>query len=137
MEDYNSTQNQKIKGQFVDKHIYAGATQIVEFALQAGSGNEDAPFQYEELEDTSYFEGNDDTVYSPEEKENQLEAWKQELEDLEYRLLDEEAGGELPEAQHKLMSDMQMLEAAEQQFVEIYEWWIVSRYLGEKLKQHH
>jgi hypothetical protein len=137
MEDYNSTQNQQIKGQFVDKHIYAGATQIVEFVLHAGAGNEDAPFQYEELEDTNYFEGNDGAIYSPEEKEEQLEEWKRELEEVEDKLLEDEANADLLEMQNKLMSDIESLEDAEQQFMEIYEWWIVSRYLGEKLKQHH
>lgn len=136
MADYNSIQNQQIKGQFVDKHIYAGVTSLVEFVLKTGSEQAVAPFTLDELDNDIHFEDQNGNCYSESERHYQLVAWEEELDQLNDQLADAPDSPGLLSSIEKLETDISILQDADERYLEIYEWWIVSRYLGEKLKKH-
>lgn len=131
--DYNSIKNQEIKGQFIDKHVYCGSTSIVEFILKASYDHNDAPFSYDELQEPSYYEDAQGNIFNESERDDQLETWNGELEELETRL----ANDDDPQLEIEIQTLESSIEALQYpQTLEIYEWWIVSRYLAGKLETY-
>lgn len=79
----NSNTNQSIKSQFIERHVYANVNSLVEYIIQKGFEDSNAPFT---------------------------------IEDIENIYIENEETGE---------SEMQ----------EVFQWYIVSDYLAEKLKE--
>lgn len=132
LKNANSTINQDIKSQFIGKHVYANVGTMVENILKYDSEGGEAIFSYDDIENlysypehTIYiadrvlsFEGGSEEDLNTFKKE--FEALKEELEDFyQYEEQFEDA-----------VIELESLEAESQ---EIFEWWIVSNYLIEKL----
>jgi hypothetical protein len=79
----NSNTNQSIKSQFIERHVYANVNSLVEYIIQKGFEDSNAPFT---------------------------------IDDIENIYIENEETGE---------SEMQ----------EVFQWFIVSDYLAEKLKE--
>lgn len=114
--NYNSSKNQDIKRKFVDREVFACVTSMVEYILGKSYEDNDTPFSYEDVE--NYYapvcpecHGTDITESVIEEGEDDETIYKCEYCD---KVLTE---GELD-------SEPQ----------EVYEWWIVSGWLADKLR---
>lgn len=139
----NDGKNQRIKGDFVAKHIYCNVGSLVEYCLRNPDG--DSPVQLEEIENYYSYPEWSKTVLgedlyfaggTEEDKETFLEEFDR-LTDESQELLDKE---EISEATHEHNSEL--IEEArnevndlESEPQEIYEWWAVSSYLFEQLQK--
>lgn len=133
MKDANSSTNQKIKGQFVDREVICLFSYPFEACLKAGSdGVEDMP-SYDEIENLyTYPEYRGKHIDFRGGTSNKYEAEIKHWEELRDSYMDDGAtktGNEI----HKDLHEFIELETEPQ---EIYEWWIVTDYLYEKLKEH-
>ena len=54
MEQYNNSQNQDSKRQFVNREIYAPAGTIIEYILKIASQRDDAPFSLDDVTNLYY-----------------------------------------------------------------------------------
>jgi hypothetical protein len=135
MEDYNSIRNQEIKGKFISIHIYACVTNIVEFILKVGPEHHGAPFSIDELNDLSYYEDSKGNTYSEDEKDHTLTHLKDELEAIQEQLEDAPEDKELLSMRDSFEDAIDELESADLQYLDIYEWWIVSPFLARKLEE--
>ncbi|UPK67965.1 hypothetical protein [Chitinophaga filiformis] len=135
----NSIKNQKIKGAFVNANVIANVSQIVEYILQTSVDNNQAPFSYDDLENLYHYEDTDGNCYTAAEKDDLLEELQQELESLQ-ELQDESEDEriilELESKVQDLRERIDQLDNAEEVPSEVYEWWIVSHWLGNKLKDN-
>nr|WP_157247084.1 hypothetical protein [Pedobacter panaciterrae] len=134
--DYNSTKNQEIKGKFIDIHVKACVTGIVEFILKASYTFDDATFRYDELENHCYYEDNNGDHLSEEEKEEKLSALNARLEIAEQQMMEDPENPDRIVAHALIVDELYELESAEARYDEIYEWWIVSGFLASKLEEH-
>jgi hypothetical protein len=145
--DSNSNVNQEIKGQFIGIHVHANVNQLIEFILSATSQHnfKDAPFTFDDIEnfysypewsgkvlgENLYFGGG-----SEDDKNNflaEFERLEQETEELfEAEEISEVTKDKNLEA---IQEAKEEIEALETEPAEVYEWWLVSDYLGEKLRQ--
>lgn len=133
--DYNSIRNQDIKGQFVQKHIYACMTCIVEYVLAKSNEDRDAPFSYDDLPDSTYFEDALGNSYSYQEREDQLSCWQDELDAIDSLLEHDDQNASYIQQKESLEVQIDDLNSAAEQFAEIYEWWICSSWLASRLRQ--
>ena len=125
----NNTVNQKIKGEFIDKHVYMNVNIMAEYILK--QEDRDAPFSYEDIENLySYpeyigtfanFEGG-----SEDEKTAEIER-------LEYL---QNSDGNTEEETEEIKNDIFELERLENECQDIFEYWAVSSYLAEKLSKN-
>lgn len=137
----NSIVNQRIKGEFINKHVYANVNQMVEYILNKGFEDSNAPFNFDDITNFySYpefygtfanFEGG-----SEEEKQNEIERLRDLQNDLYDQILEDKTNeDEIEEKRSKIEEEIEELENLESEPAEIYEWWIVSSYLAEKLNK--
>lgn len=142
----NSVINQKIKGDFVGKHVFACLTNVCEYLISNGFEDRESPLQYDEIEnlysypewsvsllgEDLYFNGG-----SQEQRDEFLEEFTR-LENESSDLFDnEEISEETHERNLKLIQDeKENFEALEQAPEEIFEWWAVSSWLYEKLQEN-
>lgn len=133
MEDFNSSKNQNIKGQFVDKHIYACMTTMVEYVLAKSYDDTEAPFSNEEIDNLVYFEDANGNEYSQDEKDEQLEKWQDELDAVKLLLESDSENEEYLKSEESLEEQIYNLETADEQYNEIYEWWVCSHWVSTKL----
>jgi hypothetical protein len=141
----NSSKNQEIKGKFVGREIYCNVNSLVEYCLNKSHEDSDSPVQFDELEnyytypewsvkllgETLSFDGG-----TEEDKETFLEEFDR-LEEESQELLDKE---EISEATHE--RNLELIAEAKDEFneleqepQEVFEWWAVSGYLYDKLKE--
>lgn len=124
--NHNSTRNQKIKGEFVQREIFGNVNEIVEFSLRKSQeGDQDAPVQFDEIENMfvfpeyrgkyAQFRGG-----SEEMKQEEIDRLEELLEEV-----DEETA---------LQDEIKELEDLEDEVQEIFEWWMVSSMLYNDLK---
>jgi hypothetical protein len=128
--DYNSTTNQNIKGKLVQREVFANVGQMAEFCLQQSTEGADSPIQWEEIENLyKYpdFSGNYVSVYTG------LEDDIQEAKDSLEEMLDSDEYTE--EQKDAIQLELEELNELEQEPQDVFEWWIVSDYLAEKLKE--
>lgn len=145
--DFNSTENQRIKGDFVGREVYCNVNQMAEYILQKSYEDSDAPFTYEELNLERYsYAGHyiafDDLTYSQKEEAQEelqelidkLEDFKEfEIEECNYYYL---TTGKYTSYQLEEMQDeLSEIENLDSDYIEIYEWWAVSQWLAEKLEE--
>jgi len=134
----NSPQNQKIKGHFVNREVYANVNNLVEYVLNKGFEDSEAPFSIDDIENMYRYEYETTieeefiSIYSEEDKEEALE---------KIDLMIDHYAGQNPEKE-SIQSKITELEDArdeienlEEEPQEIFEWWIVSKWLYDKLKQ--
>lgn len=141
--DRNSSQNQKIKGAFVAREILAPATQLVECILNNADNITDPPFTFDDIEnfysynvdykyhgETINFEGSDN------EKELLIDSLRDEIENSEISLSNEEISETTHEQNETSLNEaIETIENAESEAQEIFEWWAVTNWLMEKLKE--
>jgi len=136
MEDFNSSKNQSIKSQFVDKHIFACMTTLVEYVLAKSYEDPDAPFSNEEIENAAYFKDENGMEYSQDEKDEQLDLWQEELDGIKVLLELDEENEEYLQVEESLEDKIHNLETADEQYSEIYEWWLCSHWLSKRLEEY-
>jgi len=121
----NDGKNQGIKQKFVGQHVYCNVGSLCEYALSKGFEDSNAPFTIDDIENYySYPEyigtyanfngGNDDQRQEEIERLKDWDRTEENKEDVE--------------------SEIEELENLESEPSEIYEWWAVSEYLYDKLK---
>ena len=117
--DYDSIKNQDIKSKFVNREVMACMTSEVEYILQSGFENSNSPFTIDDIE--NYYikvcpECGDTYGFTDDENEEgeiiyKCESCNHEVSEDDYDDLDTE-----PQ--------------------EVYEWWAVTNWFGEKLRAH-
>lgn len=146
LKDGNSTVNQRIKGDFIGKHVYCNVNSMAEYCLSKGHEDNESPIQYEEIEnlyslpewsgtvlgESLYFGGG-----SEEDRETFLEEFDRLTEESE-RMFEAE---EISEVTHE--RNLELIEEAKREVndlesepQEIFEWWAVSEFLYRKLKEN-
>jgi len=147
--DFNSTENQRIKGNFVEREVYANVGEMVRYILEKSYEDSNAPFSYEDLYETGEKYGFDGKFMSfsyltKDEKDDVVEELEQLvgfLEEKETVTIDDEAGftyliqGEYHSDQiDDIKDEIGTVEYLDSDEFEVYEWWIVSRWLARKLQ---
>lgn len=126
----NSTVNQRIKGEFVAKHVYCNVTGMVEYILRQDD-YKNAPFTLEDIENYWHYP----EYYG---KYVNFDGGTQEDLDSEIERLEELMANMMETDQEQFMNNVQYeidaLNGLEQEPAEIYEWWLVSSFLCEKLE---
>lgn len=136
--DFNTPTNQTIKAKLVEREVYCCLSDMVEALLKA-----EAFDLYEYLEFYGTTEGGDE--YTEKERDEKVEELAEELEAAEAELLDleydyDEKPTEAIEAKkaeiEKLEKEIEELENMDfDELPEVYEWWGVSNWLADKLKE--
>jgi hypothetical protein len=133
--DYNSSENQKIKGEFVGREVHANVNSMVEYIL-AQDDYTNAPFTFEDIDNNySYPEyyGKFASFAGGTETERATE-----IERLQ-SLLQEENDKEQTDSSMSnisiIESEIEDLISIENEPQEVFEWWIVSSFLCEKLSK--
>lgn len=126
--DYNTTTNQKIKGRLVEREVVLCQSSLVDGMLAKGV------FQYEDVQNLEYLRADLSTGEwegTDTERNEKIEELRERLEIYED---DCEDGETLASFKDVVESDISALENAEYQYKEVFEWWVVSSWLLEKLK---
>ncbi|EGT4199019.1 hypothetical protein ACF12F_003056 [Clostridioides difficile] len=122
--NYNSLKNQGIISNFVNREVYTCVTSMVEYILK--QEGDDKPFDYNDLENV--YIDNSDKIKELEEKIEELESKlntlenEREIENIENQIND-------------LKNEVIELENEQDEPNEVYEFWIVSGWLCNKLKE--
>jgi hypothetical protein len=128
--DHNSSTNQRIKEKFVGIHVRINVNQLIEFILSATMSHnfKDAPFTFEDIENYYAYPEYYGTYA-------RFEGGTEEQRDAEIERLEElfEADGTETD---QLQSEINDLNDLETEGAEIFEWWAISSYLAEKLKEN-
>jgi hypothetical protein len=143
--DRNSVVNQEIKGRLVAREVFCNANALVEFSIRKSlEGDNDAPIQWDDIENlyqypeyigkyASFYRGTE------EKRDAEIERLESLLEELEatdedtfitrYDFL------EHADKVKEIEGEIQALRDLESEQAEIYEWWAVSGWFAEKLKE--
>ncbi len=131
-EYYNSTKNQGIKRDFVQREVLANVNSMVRYILGKSyyGETETPPFSHDDIEnyyqypkyigDYANFEGG---------TEDQRQ---KEIERLRELIADDDHDTEMRDTIESEIDDIENLESEHR---EVYEWWMVSGYLFDKLKE--
>ena len=153
--DFNSSVNQDIKSRFVEIHVHACVSGMITELITAYDGGSIGFDPYEHMTFHGYFEGDKITEEEKDEKVTEIEDKIDIVENIsavyetEYDILDEK---DISEDNYKMQYYIskittgialvdklnEAIEALEEisfdEPPEIFEYWIVSNFLGEKLK---
>jgi hypothetical protein len=156
MKTGNDGKNQDIKSKFVGLHVYSCATSLVEYITLKSFEDREAPLQYDEIENlysrkenqvkcfiqedsgiySAYFtDENEETILTVTPENVQLWVSTGAIEDEtlnEYELFTHCQKTGLIGKYYNLVPDGGDFEEEPQ---DIYEWWIISTYLHDKLKE--
>ncbi|WP_268225690.1 hypothetical protein [Sinomicrobium oceani] len=135
MENWNSSKNQEIKRRFVNREVLAPINLLVEYVLNMGE-SPGAPFATGNIANLYYYTDADGNDYTETEKESQLKAWKEELEEAEAKSEENPDNAALINRIAALEDDIDALENAEREKKTIHEWWIVTSNLAWKLENY-
>ena len=126
--DGNSTVNQRIKQEFVAKHVYANVNQMVEYILRQDD-YKNAPFSRENVVNMcNYPEYKGQFADFDGSGQDALDEEIGRLEELRDQMLDDDDDYGVIE------QEIDELEDLEQEYQEVYEWWLVSDFLCSKLE---
>ena len=141
-QDVNSSVNQDIKGQFIGQHIYCNVNSLVEYCLKNGFEDRESPVNYDELENLYYLDRENivyDILRDFGKKEDEFTTYSNDADTYNRRV---KTSGDfevflnsLNEEEFKTFCDDFDYEC-EEQMTEVYEWWAVSSYLYDKLKEN-
>lgn len=143
--NYDSSKNQDIKRKFVEREVYSCVTSMVEYIIKQGFEDREAPFSMDDL--TNYYTDNSSKIEILEEKKEQLD---EEITDIENDIeeledgednekeiqVKEEEKEKLEEEIQNIENQIEELEREQDEPNEVYEWWMVSSWLCNKLKEH-
>ena len=140
----NDGQNQDIKSRFIDREVYCNVGTLVEYCLSKGSEDRDSPVNYDDLEnmysypewsktvlgEELYFEGG-----TEKQKTEFLEEFDRLTEESESLFEKEEISEETHERNLEIIQEArEEVEELETEAAEVFEWWAVSSYLFEQLR---
>lgn len=131
-----SLKNQEIKRKFVQREVYACVTNMVEYILSKSFEDSEAPFSWYDVQ--NYHKDYSEEIAS---LESELDELNGELDNLEDVLENGEINEEEYERRKEQLEDQiyeieNEIESLEAKQPEIYEWWIVSDFLGKQLIKH-
>lgn len=136
LKEGNSSTNQRIKAEFISKHVFTNVNDVVEYILSKSYEDSNAPFSMDDISNCfTYpeligeyvnFEGG-----SGEDKQTEIDRLKTQLLDFEDQN-DDNYETEI----EKINEEIEQLENLENEPQEVFEWWAVSDYLAEKLESH-
>ena len=141
----NSTVNQRIKSKFVEREILCCDTYNVEFILHCENlVCDELPFTWEDIENlypdhTERMQEIDREIVDLEDEEPvEPSPWDYETDKEFYAACDEyeKASEEISDKIFRLQLEYEELNDKEQSPQEIYEWWRVSYYLYDKLRDY-
>lgn len=132
--DVNSSTNQRIKEKFVNQHVKANVNLLVEFILSNPEA-ENIPFTYEDFSNLSTYPEYSGNFASfaggtDEMRSNEIES----LRDLIVQLENDEDKDNSQKIE-EIENEISELENLESEYTDIMEYWIVSRYLADKLNE--
>lgn len=130
--NHNSIKNQRIKEKFIEREVYCCVTNMVEYILKKSYEDPDAPFSYEDLE--NLYPDHSDEIDKLEQKKEELEDKIDDEGEKDYP--DYEKIEELRQQVSKIEEKIEQLEQEQEEINEPYEWWIVSDFLLNKLREH-
>ena len=141
----NSTENQNIKSQFVSRDVHANVNTMAEYILKQSYEDRDAPFSYDDIENFYSYPEWSETVVGEhlyfgggtEDDKNTFLANFDRLIEESQDLLDAEGiSEETHERNVAQIEDKKAdFEAIESEPQEVFEWWLVSSWLCEKLAE--
>lgn len=143
--DYNSNVNQDIKSKFVHREVQACVTSLVEYVLTSGEIVPEPPFTFDDIENyytypewSQRLQGED--LYFPGGTEEAKDEFLTKFDDLVTASEDLYGNEEISEETHErnlelIQEAKEEFEALDQEGQEIFEWWMVTNWLGEKLKE--
>lgn len=141
----NDGRNQEIKAKFVGIHVYCNVGSLVDYCLKQGFEDSDNPVSLESIEnycsypewrqtilgETLYFEGG-----SEDDKDTFLLEFERLQEESERLMDNEDISQDTHERNLELIeADKTEFEDIESEDQEIFEWWAVSSFLFDKLKE--
>lgn len=145
--DFNSNENQTIKGEFVGREVYSCVSELVEYSLKQSYEDNNAPISHEDLS-LERFEYNssiisfDGLTYSEkEEAKEELEDLAEKIESFEsYEVEEDEytyirAGNYTTEQLDEINKAIEEIENLDGNYIEVFEWWLVSPWLAKKLEE--
>lgn len=147
--DFNSTENQQIKREFVEREVYCNVNQMTEYILRKSWEDSDAPFNYDDLDmerfsyDGTFISFDEITRKQKDSAKEELEQLIEQIEDYngEFEIL-EDAGFEYLTAGiykanqiEDIKKEVSEIEDLDGEYIEVYEWWMVSSWLAEKLEE--
>lgn len=138
----NSSENQSIKSKFVGMHVYCNVNSLCEYIINKGFEDSNAPFSLDDLYNyysypeyigkyASFYGGNDN------ERKEEIERLKESAHVLVNNPkwgFNESLTRSIDDQVLEIESEINELESLEVEPVEIFEWWAISQYLFEKLK---
>lgn len=141
----DSTVNQRIKEKFVDREVLCCDTSVVEYILRQDNFTyDDVPFTYDDIE--NLYPNNQEDIDELEEKIQELEdskpdepdSWDYETDQDFYDAYDayEEKTKEIDAKISDLEDEVSELEYQQERPREVFEWWRVTGYLYEKLREN-
>lgn len=136
----DSTVNQQIKRDFVAREVNVCLTSMVEYILKKGWEDREAPFSFEDGVENYYTypeyigEYADFSGGTEEQRDAEVERLRDLQSDL-YDQMNKENTKEIEGKRGKIEEEIKELESLETEPQEVYEWWSVSGYLCEKLKE--
>ncbi|MBE9599878.1 hypothetical protein [Pedobacter sp. MC2016-24] len=111
-------------------------TSIVEYVLSKADEDPDAPFSNHDLVNNLYFEDAQGNIYSRDQRDEQIEKWRQEHDAFVELLEEDEQNASYLEQSEKLEEQIDDLRYASEQYAEVYEWWICSSWLSRRLQEY-
>lgn len=138
MMNYDSSKNQNIKREFVRREVFSNVGLMVEYILNKGMEDREAPFSLDDL--INYYIDNSEKI---EELHEQIEEIENEISEIEEQFDNEKIDQEeydarlekLENLKSEIEGKIEELEREQDEPQEPYEWWIVSSWLCNKLKE--
>jgi len=121
----NSSINQRIKGEFIAKHVYCNVNSMVEYILNKGFEDGDAPFSLDDV----------DNFYTYPEYTGTYANFEGGNEDAKQKEVDRLSNIQVDNGDDLIESEIQDLKDLESEPQEVFEWWMVSSFLAEKLQE--
>lgn len=141
----NDGKNQEIKRKFVGQHVYCNVNSLVEYCLSKGFEDRESPVNLDEIENYySYPEWSTkllgEDLYFNGGSEDDKNTFTEEFQRLKDESTELNDSGEISDETYS--HNLELIENAEYDFEqieqeakEIFEWWAVSDYLFDKLKE--
>ena len=132
MKNYNSSKNQDIKRQFVEREVYANVGTMTEYILNKSYDDSEAPFSWDDVE--NYYIDNSEKIAEIEEKrEEEITESEELLENEEISEFTHDRN--LEQINEKYDNQIEELQNEQEEPQEIFEWYLVFNFLCNKLAE--
>ena len=121
----DSNKNQSIKGKFVEREVLSCQSMLVDMLLQ----QEVEGFSYDDIE--NIYIDNSEEIEELEEKRDNIQEQIDELEEQD------QDTSELERQLEEMENQIEELEEEQEEPQEIYEWWLVTGWFTDKLREHN